>query len=261
MSSVIQQISNTNLHHIHGTVVTNSGKAFRQTNVTFNVKGRKQCRLTRPQKWISYLSKLRDGFPIHLVDQAEDLSFKPVLLPTYEDYVVQVPYLDTILKWEDLELYVLPGFLGNAVCRKGKVWELYIDTSRKEWYWQEIYPNQNHCYDLINSIDGMMLEVSVDDIVYLMRSNIVGGHELTEYYTKRVVTRRTEAAFQSGVVCVAPDEIENDYQLSHAMRHQHNPDILHDTGFRPKTIAEAVISAYNRMPADKFSEWKPDMVA
>lgn len=245
MSSIIQQISNTNLHHIHGIPVTNKGKQYRQSNVTFNVKGRKQVRLTRAQCWITHLTKLRDGFPIHLVDQAEELSFKPVLLPTYKDYVVQVPFLTTILQWEDLELFILPGFLGNAICRKGKVWELYIDTNRKEWYWQEVYPNQNECYDLVNSIDGDMLEVSVDDIIYLMKSNVVTGDELADYYAKRVVSRQAEAALDDGWVETDPidlDPIKHAEALTAADRD--NLVVLIEP--KPKTVVEAFLAAYKR---------------
>ncbi|UPT54021.1 hypothetical protein [Vibrio phage phiKT1019] len=245
MSRVITQINNTNLHHLWGMIVTAKGKPYRQNNVTFTVKGRKQVRLTRAQCWLTHLTKLKEGFPIHLVDLAEDFHFKEVLLPTYEDYVVHAPYLTKVINWEGLNLYILPGFLGNAVGDDGKIYELYVDNRAKEWYWAEIYPNQNECYDLINSIDGDMLEVSVDDIIYLLKSSVVTGDDLSNYYAKRVVSRRAEVAIEDGWVDVDPEDI---YKAQHeeALKRAHKDNVLVRLETKPKTVTEAFLSAYRR---------------
>ncbi|AUR81005.1 hypothetical protein FDJ25_gp052 [Vibrio phage Aphrodite1] len=245
MKELVKQIDNTSLHHLHGMIVTAKGKPYRQQNVSFTVKGRKQVRLTRAQGWLTHLTKLVEGFPIHLVDLAEELHFKEILLPTYEDYVVHAPYVCKVIKWEDLELYILPGFLGNAVAGDGKIYELYADHRNKDWYWQEIYPNQNGCYDLINSIDGDMLEVSVDDIIYLLKSCVVTGDDLSDYYAKRVVSRRAEVALEDGWVEIDPKDISEPHHVA-ALKQADQDHVLVRLEVKPKTVREAFLNAYKR---------------
>lgn len=248
--SIIQQIKHTNLHHIHGEIVTSKGKGYRQHNVSFVVKGKRQVRLVRRLEWIKALSKLQDGYPIHLVDQAEHLSFKEVLLPTYEDYTVQAPYVTGLIEWEGLELYILPGFLGNAVSREGDVYELYIDPKAKEWYWAEIYPNQNDCYDLINSIDGDMLEVSVDDILYLLKSDIVSADDLGNYIAKRVVSKRAEVAINEGWVTTTEEDYDSMYEQVNKLPMGERPAM--SVTKVPKTVGEAFLLAYRECGNVKF---------
>lgn len=245
MSKRIQQIKNTSLHHLHGMIVTAKGKPYRQNNITFTVKGNKQVRLTRAQFWLEHLTKLREGFPIHLVDQAEEFHFKEILLPTYEDYVVYAPYVTKVISWEGLNLYILPGFLGNAVAEDGKIYELYVDERAKQWYWAEIYPNQNQCYDLINSIDGDMLEVSTDDIIYLLKSSVVTGDDLSDYYAKRVVNRRAEVALEDGWVDIDPKDIQSPDHVA-ALKHAEKDNMLVRIEVKPKTVGEAFLQAYRR---------------
>lgn len=241
--SRVQIIPHTNVHHVHGTIVTSNGRINRQNNIMITIKGHKQVRLTRAQQWIKHLAKLREGFPIHLIDQAEELSFKEVLLPTYKDYAVHVPFLSCVLKWEDLDLFVLPGFLGNAVSAKGKVYELYLDKSKKEWYWAEIYPNQNGCYDLINSIDGDMLEVSVDDIIYLLKSDHVTTKEVLDYYEKRNVDRKAELALADGWVSIDPAEAEH----PEAFQLLEQDNVVVVLNQKPLNVVEAFTRAYHNI--------------
>lgn len=241
--SRVQIIPHTNVHHVHGTIVTSNGRINRQNNIMITIKGHKQVRLTRAQQWIKHLAKLREGFPIHLIDQAEELSFKEVLLPTYKDYAVHVPFLSCVLKWEDLDLFVLPGFLGNAVSAKGKVYELYLDKSKKEWYWAEIYPNQNDCYDLINSIDGDMLELSVEDIIYLLKSDHVTTQQVIDFYEKRNVDRKAELALADGWVSIDPVDADK----TEAFELLDNDNVVVTLDTRPKTVVEAFLRAYRHV--------------
>ncbi|UVD32243.1 hypothetical protein [Vibrio phage phiKT1028] len=241
MSTVIQQISNTNLYHVHGTVVTAKGRPNRQNNIMMTIKGQKQVRLTRGQRWVKQLAKLREGFPLHLVDQSEHLCFKEIVLPTYEDYVVDAPYLSCMLEWEGLQLYVLPGFLGNAVSSQGKVYELYLDKANKEWYWGEIYPNQNECYDLINSIDGDMLELSAEDLIYLLKGDYVDGKDISAYYEKRHTDLKAKLALDDGWVSVDP---KSDFGPEHVAQ-LHNDNVVVTLRDKPKTVTEAFLQAYH----------------
>ncbi|BAW98352.1 hypothetical protein [Vibrio phage pTD1] len=252
---VIETIPNTNVHHVHGTIVTGNGRPNRQNNIMFTIKGHKQVRLTRAQNWVKQLAKLKEGFPIHLVDQAEHLCFKEVLLPTYKDYAVPAPYLSCMLTWEGLELYVLPGFLGNAVSREGKVYELYVDTRAKEWYWAEVYPNQNECYDLINSIDGDMLELSVEDIVYLMKSDIVTTQQVKDFYEKRSVDRKAELALEDGWVTIDPEEAVHVESFGYLEK----DNVVVELNPRPKTAVEAFLQAY-RNSSQESVDWTSRLV-
>lgn len=187
----VKLIPNTNVHHLHGHIVTSKGRPLIQQIVEIKVKSDKTYTFKVPLMWLRLLAKLRDGIPPHLAEYTDLLEFKMVLVPTYEDYYTAVPYLSEPIpnkprkhsvcdiKEETTEelLHIIPGFLYNAIDANGVVYELYHHPKKKDWYWEQVYPNNQGNFELVNSLDGDTIELSPDDIQYLFLGSPDQNHQ------------------------------------------------------------------------------------
>lgn len=173
MTLPIKLIPGTNVHHLHGIPVTSKGRPVYQDIVQFTMKGKKTHNVKKPLLWLQLMAKTNDGIPQHLMEYVDLIEFKTVLMPTYDDWYTPIPVLSShIINHDNGEpLHIIPGFLYNAVDLEGTIYELYHSKKTKEWYWEEVYPNQRECYDLINSVDGDLLELTDEDITGLFLGN------------------------------------------------------------------------------------------